>query len=119
MPDNRDSQDVTIPPKNTGAQQHPSQSLAARKRGFGIGGGYERPYKQRESARSDNQTGPYGAIAEGGFFSSGNADQRFAIGQAGFKNELPLYKKQFGEQTSGWSGSRSKGQKFNDGESNG
>jgi hypothetical protein len=82
-------------------QNHPSLSLAARRNGFGIGGGYERPYKQKETARADNKEAQYGAIAEGGIFASGEADQRFAIGQAGFKDEQSLYKKQFGEQTSG------------------
>ena len=102
MPDKRDSDDLTIPPKVPSVQRHPSRSLAARRNGFGIGGGYERAYKQRETARSDNKTGLYGPIAEGGFFVSGDADQRFAIGQAGFKEEQSLYKKQFGEQTSGY-----------------
>lgn len=104
MPDKRDSEDVTIP-KIPSVQHHPSRSLAARRKGFGIGGGYERPYKEKEPARSDNKAGLYGAIAEGGIFTSGNAEQRFAIGQAGFRNEQSLYKDQFGEQTSGseWS----------------
>jgi len=101
MPDKRDTQDVTIPPAPSG-ERHPSRSLSARKNGFGIGGGYERPYKQKETTRSDNKAGLYGAIAEGGFFASGDADQRFAIGQAGFKDEQSLYKSQFGQQTSGY-----------------
>jgi hypothetical protein len=100
VPDKRDSEDLTIPPVPT-VQHHPSHSLAARKNGFGIGGGYERPYKQKESGRSDNRSALYGPIAEGGHFRSGNADQRFTIGQAGFKEEQALYKRQFGEQTSG------------------
>src|SRR5262245_5465651 len=110
MPGKRDSEDLTIPPKAPAAQLHPSRSLAARRSGFGIGGGYERAYRQKETARSDNKTGLYSPIAEGGFFTSGDADQRFAIGQAGFKQEQPLYKNQFGEQTSGFtpSSSRSK-----------
>src|SRR5215467_11974880 len=101
MPDKRDSDDLTIP-KVPSVQGHPSRSLAARRNGFGIGGGYERAYRQKETARSDNKNGLYGAIAEGGFFVSGKADQRFAIGQAGFKEEQSLYKNQFGEQTSGY-----------------
>ena len=98
----RDSEDVTIPPKVPSTQHHPSRSLAARKNGFGIGGGYERPYKQKEGARSDNKAGLYGPIAEGGHFVSGDAQQRFTIGQAGFEEEESLYKSQFGEQTSGY-----------------
>jgi hypothetical protein len=101
MDDRRDSEDVTIPKASSGLG-HPSRSLAARKNGFGIGGGYERPYKQKEISPADNKTGLYGAIAEGGRFISGNADQRFAIGQAGFNEEESLYKSQFGEQTSGY-----------------
>jgi hypothetical protein len=101
MPDKRESDDVTIPPKAPSVQHHPSRSLAARRNGFGIGGGYERPYRQKETARSDNKAGLYGPIAEGGIFASGEADQRFSIGQAGFKDEQSLYKSQFGEQTSG------------------
>ena len=100
MPDKRDSEDLTIP-KSTSVQKHPSRSLASRRNGFGIGGGYERPYRQKETARADNEASQYGAIAEGGKFASGEADQRFAIGQAGFKNEQSLYKNQFGEETSG------------------
>lgn len=100
MDDKSDSEDVTMPKVSSGLR-HPSRSLAARREGFGIGGGYERPYKQREVSRSDNKAGLYGPIAEGGHFVSGDADQRFAIGQAGFKEEQSLYKSQFGEQTSG------------------
>ena len=108
MPDKRDSEDLTLP-KSPSVQNHPSRSLTARRNGFGIGGGYERPYKQRQAARADNEAAQYGAIAEGGIFASGKADQRFAIGQAGFKDEQSLYKKQFGEQTSGeWLPSRNR-----------
>ena len=102
MPNKRDSEDVTIPPKAPSTQHHPSRSLAARRNGFGIGGGYERPYRQKETARSDNKEALYGPIAEGGFFVSGDADQRFAIGQAGFEEEQSLYEAQFGEETSGY-----------------
>jgi hypothetical protein len=101
MSDTRTSDDVTVP-KITTVQGHPSHSLAARRNGFGIGGGYERPYKHKEGSRSDNAAGLYSAIAEGGHFVSGDADQRFRIGQAGFKQEQSLYKSQFGEQTSGY-----------------
>jgi hypothetical protein len=100
MPDKRDSEDLTIPRSLT-VQHHPSRSLTARRNGFGIGGGYEHPYRQKETARADNKAAQYGAIAEGGKFASGEADQRFAIGQAGFKDEQSLYKNQFGEETSG------------------
>ena len=102
MADKRDSEDVTIPPKAPSTKHHPSRSLRARKNGFGIGGGYERTYRQKEGGRSDNKTGLYGAISDGGHFASGNADQRFAIGQAGFSEEQSLFKSQFGEQTSGY-----------------
>jgi len=102
MGDKRDSQDVTIPPKDSGAKKHPSRSLAARKNGFGIGGGYEHPYKRKEGARSDNKIKLYGPIAEGGHFVSGDAGQRFTIGQAGFNEEQSLYESQFGERTSGY-----------------
>jgi len=107
--DKRESDDVAVRKIPT-AQGHPSHSLVARRNGFGIGGGYERPYRQREGARSDNKKGLYGAIAEGGHFVSGNADQRFTIGNAGFKEEQSLYKGQFGEKTSGgqWSGTSRK-----------
>ena len=101
LADKRESDDLMMR-KVPAAQGHPSRSLAARKNGFGIGGGYERPYKQKEGARSDSKKGLYGPIAEGGHFVSGNADQRFKIGQAGFKEEQALYKDQFGEETSGW-----------------
>src|SRR5260370_40478386 len=49
------------------ARKHPSRSLEERKSGFGIGGGYEKPYRRRETARTDNRNGLYAPIPHAGY----------------------------------------------------
>jgi hypothetical protein len=83
------------------SKKHPSRVLDMRKSGYGIGGGYERPYRQKEKIRTDNPDGLYGPIPESGYYGGGTDDIRFKTGQAGFRNELSWYGPQFGEQTSG------------------
>lgn len=83
------------------ATKHPSRVLDLRKSGYGIGGGYERPYRQKEKIRTDNTEGLYGPIPISGYYGGGTSELRFKEGQAGFRNELPWYRPQFGEETSG------------------
>ena len=84
-------------------QRHPSKNLAPRRRGYGIGGGYEKPRKARDPVRADSSAEHnYGAISHGGYFGSGDASRRFAVGQATFEDELAWYKAQFGEETTSY-----------------
>lgn len=78
--------------------RHPSRNLEPRGRGYGIGGGYERPY--RKSSGMPDQSESYGPIPHSGYYGSGATKKRFEHGQAGFKEELPWYGPQYGEKTS-------------------
>jgi hypothetical protein len=81
-------------------RRHPSRSLDARRSGFGIGGGYEKPYKPKIPSSPEGVRSQYGPISEGGYYGAGNSFPRFKVGQAGFQSELAWYHKQFGEKTS-------------------
>jgi len=88
--------------KTFDAKKHPSRVLGARKNGYGIGGGYERPLKQTEKVKTDNRDGLYGPVPLSGYYGGGTADTadtRFRMGQAGFLKELAWYRAQFGEET--------------------
>jgi len=80
--------------------RHPSRSLEPRARGYGIGGGYERPYRM-PSSRTDERAESYGPLPHSGYYGGGLQSKRFKQGQAGFKEELPWYGPQYGEKTSG------------------
>lgn len=82
--------------------QHPSRSLELRAKGFGVGAGYERLYNPEEQGKKDMDREPYGAISHGGYYGAGTSARRFKTGQAGFKDELLWYRKQYGEKTSGY-----------------
>jgi hypothetical protein len=86
--------------RNTGG--HPSRLLGARKRGYGIGGGYERPYRKERVHTGDSATELYGPLPHAGYYGDGTMDRPFKRGQAGFSNELEWYKSQYGERTSGY-----------------
>jgi hypothetical protein len=86
--------------RKTGA--HPSRLLEARKRGYGIGGGYERPYRKERAHTGDNATELYGPLPHAGYYGDGTIARPFKRGQAGFSNELEWYKSQYGERTSGY-----------------
>lgn len=79
---------------------HPSRSLGPRAKGYGIGGGYEKPYRNRPLPQ-DHQSESYGPVPHSGYYGSGAGTERFERGQAGFNNELSWYDAQYGEQTSG------------------
>ena len=89
-------------------KRHPSRNLESRSRGFGIGGGYERPYRKENPKTSDNEEGLYGPLPHAGYYGSGIDARPFKRGQAGFADELSWYHSQYGERTSGYDNSKKK-----------
>jgi hypothetical protein len=81
------------------ASRHPSRSLAPRARGYGIGGGYEKPYRERPMPM-DHRRESYGPVPHSGYYGAGAGNERFERGEAGFNVELPWYRVQYGENTS-------------------
>ena len=81
--------------------RHPSRNLSARAKGFGIGGGYERPYRKEKSKPSDASE-MYGPLPPGGYYGTGIGARPFERGQAGFSEEIAWYRNQYGEATSGY-----------------
>ncbi|HEU4389585.1 MAG TPA: hypothetical protein VFV34_17405 [Blastocatellia bacterium] len=80
--------------------RHPSRNLGARRKGYGIGGGYEKPRKKKETAPADSRSGKdYGAISHGGYYGAGTGIRPFSVGQATFEKEIDWYKNQFGEES--------------------
>lgn len=79
---------------------HPSRSLEPRARGYGIGGGYEKPYRKRPKP-PDEQSESYGPVPHSGYYGVGAESERFERGKAGYNNELSWYTAQYGEKTSG------------------
>ena len=96
------------------ASNHPSRDLSARSTGFGIAAGYERPYRRARSRagkqgpgapKAESDSGRdlqevYGPMPPAGYYGTGTAARPFERGQAGFADELPWYKLQYGEKTS-------------------
>ena len=80
---------------------HPSRNLLARAKGFGIGGGYERPYR-KEKAKPADAGEMYGPLPPGGYYGTGIGARPFERGQAGFSEEIAWYRAQYGEATSGY-----------------
>lgn len=78
---------------------HPSRNLEPRAKGYGIGGGYERPYRKR-TRPADQQSESYGPVPHSGYYGAGAGGERFERGQAGFNKELSWYAAQYGESTS-------------------
>lgn len=87
-------------------KQHPSRRLELRSRGFGIGGGYERPYRKDKAKSGDSEQELYGPLPHSGYYGAGEAARPFKTGQATFKDELSWYEKQYGESTSGYEKSK-------------
>ncbi|HJQ26551.1 MAG TPA: hypothetical protein VKA60_21730 [Blastocatellia bacterium] len=81
---------------------HPSRNLSARARGFGIGGGYERPYRKEKPRPADAGGEMYGPLPPGGYYGTGIGARPFERGRAGFADELSWYRSQYGEKTSGY-----------------
>ena len=86
------------PRNSTG--RHPSRSLEPRAKGYGIGGGYERPYR-KPLRPADQRSESYGPVPHSGYYGAGAGDERFERGQAGYNKELSWYGAQYGESTSG------------------
>jgi hypothetical protein len=82
--------------------RHPSRNLSARAKGFGIGGGYERPYRKEKLKPADASSEMYGPLPPGGYYGAGTAARPFERGEAGFDDELAWYRAQYGETTSGY-----------------
>ncbi len=74
---------------------HPSKSLGTRFKGFGIGGGYERPLRKGTGVvvRAGNV---YGTVPPGGYYGGTEGGMPFEFGEAGFGCELGMYCKQYG-----------------------
>lgn len=88
------------------SKQHPSRRLELRSRGYGIGGGYERPYRKDKAKKADADEEMYGPLPHSGYYGAGESARPFKAGQATFRDELSWYKKQYGESTSGYEKSR-------------
>ena len=82
--------------------RHPSRNLSARAKGYGIGGGYERPYRKEKSKPADSNSEMYGPLPPGGYYGSGSGARPFVRGEAGFAEEIAWYRSQYGESTSGY-----------------
>ena len=87
--------------------RHPSRNLSARAKGFGIGGGYERPYRKEKPKPADTNE-MYGPLPPGGYYGTGVGARPFERGQAGFSEEMAWYRSQYGEATSGYEKRRKK-----------
>ena len=83
------------------ARAHPSRSLESRSVGYGIGGGYERPYRKERAKPADSKR-MYGPLPHAGYYGAGDDARPFERGEAGFTDELSWYRSQYGEQTSGY-----------------
>ena len=104
MEDNKESGNDPLPKEGQGGKSvggHPSRNLLARSRGFGIGGGYERPYR-REKPKPADSDNMYGPLPHAGYYGAGADSRPFKRGQAGFSDELSWYRSQYGEKTSGY-----------------
>lgn len=82
--------------------RHPSRNLSARAKGFGIGGGYERPYRKEKRQPADASSEMYGPLPPAGYYGTGTAARPFERGEAGFADEMAWYRSQYGELTSGY-----------------
>ena len=79
--------------------KHPSRNLGPRSRGYGIGGGYERPYRKPLDSAED-VTQSYGPLPHSGYYGAGKTSKRFKHGQAGYNEELRWYGPQYGLNSS-------------------
>src|SRR5437762_9638772 len=97
---NKDQSEDSLAKKDHSGNQHPSRSLEPRAKGYGIGGGYERPYR-KPLRPADQRSESYGPVPHSGYYGAGAGDERFERGQAGYNKELSWYGAQYGESTSG------------------
>ncbi|HLG13774.1 MAG TPA: hypothetical protein VJH03_04500 [Blastocatellia bacterium] len=80
---------------------HPSKSPALRKRGYGIGGGMEKPRGSGSVNDTERLKGSIGPLPHSGYFGAGESARPFKAGEARFGAEISLYGFQYGEITSG------------------
>jgi hypothetical protein len=83
-----------------GKMNHPFKDLEARRNGFGIAAGIEKPYKIGSQNNQEVDEEAYASIPHSGYYGVGLGDRPFKRGQAGFESEINWYKNQFGEVTS-------------------
>ena len=83
-------------------RKHPARRLELRAKGYGIGGGYERPYRKDKPKPADDRRELYGPMPHSGYYGTGTSERPFKLGQASFNEELSWYRKQYGEETSGF-----------------
>lgn len=88
------------PAGRASSNPHPSRNLEPRSRGYGIGGGYEKPYRKRPRP-ADARDESYGPVPHSGYYGVGAESDRFERGKAGFNQELSWYTAQYGERTIG------------------
>jgi hypothetical protein len=74
--------------------------MEPRAKGYGIGGGYEKPYRERRGPMNDHGNS-YGPVPHSGYYGAGAGNERFERGDAGFDEELSWYRAQYGHNTSG------------------
>lgn len=94
--------DKLTPKKAPSSNSHPSRSLEPRAKGYGIGGGYEKPYHKRPLP-ADHRSESYGPVPHSGYYGAGAGAgaERFERGEAGYSNERSWYDAQYGQNTSG------------------
>lgn len=90
-----------VPSESYSADPHPSRNLSPRAKGYGIGGGFEKPYRKKIQT-ANQQRESYGPVPHSGYYGAGAGTERFERGQAGFNKELSWYDAQYGEETSGF-----------------
>jgi hypothetical protein len=88
------------------ARKHPSRDLNARRKGFGIGGGYERAYRREKQSPGDSEKGLYGPLPHSGYYGTGMGERPFKKGQASFNEELSWYRSQYGERATDYKGEK-------------
>jgi hypothetical protein len=76
---------------------HPSKSLGSRSKGFGIGGGYERPLRKSSGVVAASGD-VYGTVPPSGYYGGSGGHMPFGFGEAGFEDEIRLYFAQYGQE---------------------
>ncbi|MFY9556123.1 MAG: hypothetical protein WAV47_15535 [Blastocatellia bacterium] len=95
----KNTPDNNSPELRNSPKEHPSRNLEPRARGYGIGGGYEKPLRQGPKPTDDHNES-YGPLPHSGYYGSGAGKERFERGKAGYNEEISWYIPQYGEKTS-------------------
>lgn len=83
---------------------HLSRNPGLRTRGFGIGGGYERPLRRGKEKASRDKKVQYGPLPHAGYYGTGVGARPFRRGESGFGEEMNWYRGQYGEQSTHFGG---------------